>query len=57
MEKIHENTYTKHARFHVFLHLVLSFTPHYIITDKGLLRNVTLVPAPAPCRQRHFASG
>ena len=49
MEKIHGNTCfcaftlkilhesTKHACFHVFLHLELTFIPHYIITDKRLL--------------------
>ena len=52
MEKIHGNTHvfvlsckflmSKHKNMHVsmyFLHLVLTFTPHYIITDKGLLRD------------------
>ena len=51
MEKIHGNTHvfvlsckfltSKHKNMHVsmyFLHLELTFTPHYIITDKGLLR-------------------
>ena len=50
MEKIHGNTHVivlsckfltcKHNNMRVsmyFLHLVLTFTPHYIITDKGLL--------------------
>ena len=50
MEKIHANTHVfeltckflmcKHKNMRVsmyFLHLVLTFTPHYIITDKGLL--------------------
>ena len=50
MEKIHRNTHVfvlscqfvtcKHKNIHVsmyFLHLELTFTPHYIITDKGLL--------------------
>ena len=27
----------KHASFHVFLHLVPAFTPHYIVMVKGLL--------------------
>ena len=51
MEKIHGNMHIfvltcykstrKHKNMHVsmyFLHLVLTFTPHYIITDKGLLQ-------------------
>ena len=25
-----------------FLHLVLTFTPHYIITDKGLLQRTSM---------------
>ena len=32
----------KHKNMHVsmyFLHLVLTFTPHYIITDKGLMNH------------------
>ena len=50
MEKIHGNAHVfvlsckflmcKHKNMHVsmyFLHLELTFTPHYIITDKGLL--------------------
>ena len=50
MEKIHGNMHifvlscefvmSKHKNMHVsmyFLYLVLTFTPHYIITDKGLL--------------------
>ena len=50
MEKIHGNMHvfvlsckfltSKHKNMRVsmyFLHLVLTFTPHYIITDKGLL--------------------
>ena len=50
MEKIHGNMHvfvlsckfltSKHKNMHVSmysLHLVLTFTPHYIITDKGLL--------------------
>ena len=50
MEKIHGNTHvfvltckfltSKHKNMRVsmyFFHLVLTFTPHYIITDKGLL--------------------
>ena len=50
MEKIHGNTHvfvlsckfltSKHQNMHIsmyFLHLELTFTPHYIITDKGLL--------------------
>ena len=50
MEKIHENTHVfvlsckfltcKHKNMRVsmyFLHLELTFTPHYIITDKGLI--------------------
>ena len=53
MEKIHGNTHVfvlsckiltrKHKNMRVsmyFLHLVLTFTPHYIITDKGLLQLV-----------------
>ena len=51
MEKIHGNTHVfvlsckfltcKHKNMRVFVyffHLVLTFTPHYIIMDKGLLR-------------------
>ena len=51
MEKIHGNTHVfvlsckfvtcKHKNMRVsmyFLHLVPTFTPHYIITDKGLLQ-------------------
>ena len=54
MEKIHGNTHvfvlsckfltSRHKNMHVsmyFLHLELTFTPHYIITDKGLLRSST----------------
>ena len=50
MEKIHGNMHvfvlscelltSKHKNMRVsmyFLYLVLNFTPHYIITDKGLL--------------------
>ena len=50
MEKIHGNTHVfvlscefltcKHKNMRVsmyFLYLVLTFTPHYIITDKGVL--------------------
>ena len=50
MEKIHGNMHVfvlsckflacKHKNMRVsmyFLHLELTFTPHYIITDKGLL--------------------
>ena len=50
MEKIHGNMHVfvlsckfltwKHKNMHVsmyFLHLELTFTPHYIIMDKGLL--------------------
>ena len=50
MEKIHGNMHvfvlsckfvtSKHKNMRdsmYFLHLVLTFTPHYIITDKGLL--------------------
>ena len=50
MEKIHGNTHVsvlsckfltcKHKNMRVsmyFSHLVLTFTPHYIIMDKGLL--------------------
>ena len=53
MEKIHGNTHVfvlsckfltcKHKDMHVsmyFLHLELTFTPHYIITNKGLLRSI-----------------
>ena len=51
MEEIHGNIHVfvlscqfvtcKHKNMHVsmyFLHLELTFTPHYIITDKGLLK-------------------
>ena len=51
MEKIHRNMHvfvlscefvtSKHKNMRVsmyFLYLVLTFTPHYIITDKGLLQ-------------------
>ena len=50
MEKIHGNTHVfvlscifltcKHKNMHdsmYFFHLELTFTPHYILTDKGLL--------------------
>ena len=51
MEKIHGNTHVfvlsfltcKHKNMYVsmyFLHLELTFTPHYIITDKGLFLTV-----------------
>ena len=53
MEKIHGNTHVfalsckfltcKHKNMHVsmyFLHLEFAFTPHYIITDKGLLQEL-----------------
>ena len=53
MEKIHGNTHvfvlscefltSKHKNMRVsmyFLYLVLTFTPHYIITDKGLLHKL-----------------
>ena len=55
MEKIHGNMHVfvlscqfvtcKHKNMHVsmyFLHLELTFTPHYIITDKGLLDPVQI---------------
>ena len=52
MEKIHGNVHVfvlshkkcyKNMRVSVyFLHLVLAFTPHYIIMDKGLLLNIWL---------------
>ena len=64
MEKIHGNTHvsvlscefltSKHKNMRVsmyFLYLVLIFTPHYIITDKGLLlrlkRIVVLITWPS----------
>ena len=37
----------KHKNMRVsryFLYLVLTFTPHYIITDKGLLKKASLRP-------------
>ena len=55
MEKIHGNTHVfvpsckfltwKHKNMRVsmyFLHLELTFTPYYIITDKGLLNEPRL---------------
>ena len=49
MEKIHGNvhvfvlSHNKNMLVSVyFLHLVLAFTPHYIIMDKGLLLNIWL---------------
>ena len=36
---------SKHKNMHIsmyFLHLVLVFTPHYIITDKGLLGHLSI---------------
>ena len=57
MEKIHGNMHvfvlsckfltSKHKNIRVsmyFLHLVFTFTPHYIITDKGLLLLVQEFP-------------
>ena len=54
MEKIHGNTHVfvltckflmcKHKNMRVsmyFLHLELTFTPHYIIMDKGPIPNVS----------------
>ena len=47
MEKIHtiiHNMFLKaHACFHVFSPFRAHFTPHYIITDKGLLGIILLV--------------
>ena len=38
METIHGNMHVLHMYVSMyFLHLVLTLTPHYIITDKGLL--------------------
>ena len=47
MEKIHGNMHVlvllckfatcKHKNMHVSMYLMLTFIPHYIITDKGLL--------------------
>ena len=65
MEKIHANMHVfvlscqfvtcKHKNMHVsmyFLHLVLTFTPHYIITDKGILQtNLCSMPYPASIRK------
>ena len=57
LEKIHGNTHvfvlscqfltSKHKNMHVsmyFLYLVLTFTPYYIIMDKGLLFITQLCP-------------
>ena len=51
MEKIHGNThvfvltrYMKAQKRVYFLHLELTFTPHYIITDKGLLQGFSIIP-------------
>ena len=48
MEKIHENTCKqacsyvfKQENYMYFLQLVLTFTPHYIIMVKGLLKYAT----------------
>ena len=53
MEKMHGNTHvfvlscnfervsTKTCVSMYLLHLELTFTPHYIITDKGLLKSVS----------------
>ena len=61
MEKIHGNMHVfvlscefltiKHKSMHVsmyFLYLVLTFTPHYIITDKSLLE-IDFDPALMSC--------
>ena len=63
MEKIHRNMHVfvlsctfltcKHKNIHVsmyFFHLVLTFTPHYIVTDKGLLYSQVHVRTLFPVR-------
>ena len=69
MEKIQENickqacsyvfvqeNYIKAHVLMYFLHLVLTFTPHYIIMVKGLLRNVTARGQVTAVRARFHSS-
>ena len=71
MEKIHRNMHvfvlscefvtSKHKNMRVsmyFLYLVLTFTPHYIITDKGLLYLPYIVDLfrSRKCRKFHVLS-